>query len=105
MKSQLKALISENISALEYDRAVTMQNITFYYNFCDKDVASESSEWNFKELNRWKSYKRRVDAKLKKLRALQCEVKKLSAYTTTKSQSDVINGKAYIVSLITTKEV
>lgn len=105
MKSQLKSLISENITALECDRASIAQNITYFYENCDKADLSESSMWNFNNLNAWKHAKRRVDSKLKRLRALQCEVKKLSAYTTTVSRSDVINGKAYVVSMITTKEV
>lgn len=105
MKSQLKALISDNITALEREMTVITQRITYLYWNCDKADTSDSSTWNFNQLNAWKSYKRRVDAKLKKLRAMQVEVKKMTTYTTKKTFTGTINGKNYMASTITTKEV
>lgn len=104
MKSQLKSLVSENIFALELHLENVRSSITYYYSECDKADDSQDSKNSFYNLNKAKIEKRKLDSQLKRLRALQVEIKKMVSYTTKKSTTTLIHGKDQHVLIFSTKE-
>ena len=104
MKSQLKALISSNITQLEIDLKNAEMYVSHYYDLCDKNDDSNDSKYFYAALNDRKKCKRKIQSKLKRLRALQVEVKQLSSYTTSKTKWKYVNGKPQKVTTITMKE-
>lgn len=79
MKQELKQLLRDIISEMEFDRSVCVESIQICWVGADKNDTSPFSEASFRVLNIEKTELRRIDKKLKKLRFLQTEIKKTSA--------------------------
>ena len=98
MKSQLKSIVAEQITKLEWDKVTTKSLIRIFYEHCDVADKSSDSLIYFKSLNIEKTRLRKIDDKLRKLRVLQNEIKHLVS-TTTLSSSVV--GNASTVTSVT----
>ena len=98
MKSQLKTIVGQQIAELEWSKVLTKDYISIYYDLCDISDDSEQSKMAFKILNIQKTFLRKTDDKLRKLRVLQNEIKHLVSTTTLNSS---VVGNASTVTSVT----
>ena len=98
MKSQLKSIVAEQITELEWIKFNTKSIIRVFYENCDIADKSDDSQVYFKALNIKKTHLRKIDDKLRKLRILQNEIKHLVSTTTLNTS---VVGNASTVTSVT----
>ena len=86
MKQELKRLIAKEITKYEEEYMVYKSCIKNFEVGANIDSDSRTSQLSFQYLNMYKNKIRRVSTKLKKLREMQCQLKQIVSFVTTKSE-------------------
>ena len=96
MKQQLKRIVAAEITVLQYELLDIKGQVVYFERRSNKD--DTSTVHYFQTLNRYKQLMRKTQRKLKKLVALQNEIKSMVGYMTAEAEPTIRISNFKVVS-------